>query len=247
MLLYGPPKIGKSSFCSKLDDVVLVDTEGGLDWVKDIDAKRKSIQSWKEFQSLVTGMQSDGKVKLDNGKYAKPLHLVLDTADILWIYCTEYICRKHGFDHPSDESFGKGYQVLRYEFQRGLARLNTCKGVSMCLISHSKAIEVRGRGSNRTSQIVPTIPNSAREVVMPMMDIIGYVGFRVADEETDNERSILFAPEEGLEAGDRTGRLPKAMPLDADELDKYFGSKAGKASKGTKPKLKRKIGLKSRG
>ncbi len=220
MLLYGPPKIGKSTFCGGLDKVVFLDFEGGLTWIEDIESKIKTISSWKEMQALVKEMQDSGKIELDNGKTIRPIHLVMDTVDIAWIYCTEYVCKKFGFEHPSDEGYGKGYQVLRYEFQKQLARLNVCKS-ALVLVSHSKAIEIRGRGSNRTSQIVPTIPNSAREVVLPMMDIIGYCGFDIGED--DEERAIMFAPEEGLEAGDRSGKLPKIMPLRTEELDKYFG------------------------
>jgi len=225
-LFYGPPKIGKSTFCSGLDNVVFADTEGGLRFCVD-KGRILTITSWKDFQQMVKVFLEDGHVEVNNGDKINPAHIVIDTLDVLWVYCTEYICRKHGFEHPSDESYGKGYQVLRYEFQKYLARLNSSKA-AMVLISHSKSQEVRGRGANRTSRVVPSIPNSAREVILPMVDVIGYCGFDVVDDSVSAERAILFSPEEGLEAGDRSGRLPKAMALNTRELDKYFGKDAGK-------------------
>lgn len=224
-LLYGPPKIGKSTFCSGLDGAFFADLEGGLRWIDDIDKKSCVISSWRDFKAFVTRLQEKGKAKNRNDKLVRPGHVIIDTLDILWVYCTEYVCKKHGFDHPSDEQYGKGYQLLRYEFQKYLARLNTLKDVSMVLVSHSKSMEIRGRGSNRTNKVVPSIPNSAREVVMPMMDIIGYCGFDVHDDEIEEDRAVLFKPEEGLEAGDRSGKLPDAMALDYKQLDKYFGTK----------------------
>ncbi len=233
-LLYGPPKIGKSTFCSKLDGAMFLDFEGGLRFAVD-DDRKLSVTSWKDMQSIVKTLTDEGYVENNNGNKVKPLHLMVDTLDVLWVYCTEYICRKHGFEHPSDESYGKGYQVLRYEFQKYLARLNLCKP-SMILISHSKTQEVRGRGSNKTSRVVPSIPNSAREVVLPMVDVIGYIGFDVVleEENSDTTRAILFAPEDGLEAGDRSGKLPRAMKLDPNELDKYFGNESKKGARKTK-------------
>lgn len=239
-LLYGPPKIGKSTFCSELNGAFFIDTEGGLKWA--VPQERKiSLTSWKQFQGIVKDFVDSGEAINNNGKTVKPLHMVVDTVDVLWVYCTEYVCRKFSFEHPSDESYGKGYQVLRYEFQKYLARLNS-RQEPMILISHSKSTEVRGRGSNRTSRVVPSIPNSAREVIMPMVDVIAYCGFDIDDDTIKSDRAMLFSPEEGLEAGDRSGMLPNAMTLDPNNLKKYFGNeKRGKKSEGKKGGRKRGV------
>ncbi len=215
MLLYGPPGIGKSSFCSGLDGSVFFDTEGGLKYLK---VRRQRIDSWKAFVLAIARLEEKGTIRCDDGKSTTPRHVIIDTADLLQSFCLEMCSRKYGFDHPGDAEFGKGWDILKGEFQRPIARLNTLK--PMILISHSKAVDERGRGMVKTSKIVPTLPGTARKVIVPMVDVIGYAGFEVG-EAIGQERALIFRPTEDLEAKDRTGCLPAVMPLDPRELDKY--------------------------
>ena len=220
MLLYGPPKIGKSSFCAGLDDCAMLAFEPGLRWIDDKRVAKRKVTTWKEFIAITNELAESSTMDADNRKgKVKPKHLCIDTVDIAWVYCMEFICKKHGFEHPSDESYGKGYQVLRYEFQKQLARLNSYGG-AMVLVSHCKTVESRGRQDSAMRKLTPSIPGSAREVVIPMVDIIGYCGFDVGLK--GHDRALIFKPTEDCEAGDRSGRLPAVMPLDARELDKYF-------------------------
>lgn len=218
MLIFGEPKIGKSSFCSGLDDVMFGDVEGGLKFLK---TPRKRIPSWREFLKLVDKVVSREKLSCDAGyrKNFVPKHFVLDTVDVLYMLCMEYCCKKFGFDHPGDAEYGKGWNIVGQEFARPLAKINST--LSMVLISHAKAVEQRGRGSTKTSRIVPTMPGSARKVVMPMVDVIAYTGFEAGPEGAGKERVIIFQPSEELECGDRSGCLPPMMPLDPRQLDKY--------------------------
>lgn len=224
MLIYGPPGIGKSTFADGFDDTLFADCEGGLKWLDS--PNRVPIDSWRTFKTLVDDLAAGKPIKCADGKMLKPKHVTTDTVDILWILCTQYICKKHGFEHPADESFGKGFQVLRYEFQSVLAKLNVHQSLGKIYISHSKVMEQRGRGNATTKKIVPSIPGSACAVILPMVDIIAYAGQDIVDNTIMSDRALLTHPQEDLEAKDRTGRLPRLLPLDPQALHDALRGKA---------------------
>ncbi len=220
MLLYGPPKIGKSTFASKfivkikgvVKHPLFIATEPGL---RHLSVYKTQIEKWVQFKKVVMELEKRIK-KRDFGTK------VIDTVDILFKQCVRYICDKHNFRHPSDESWGKGYELILDEFAKWVLRLVYLPGGTI-FISHSQAREIKSRVQQIT-RISPTITGSCRKVIIPLVDIIAYCGFDTGEDdgEETTKRVIIMEPTETIEAGDRTGRLPKKLPLRYKTFRRYF-------------------------
>lgn len=214
ILIYGPPKVGKTTFANELTDSTLfIATEEGQSF---IECFHQSCPDWKTYQEIVRELA--GKA---GDRYKA---FAVDTVDAMYNYCADYVGKKHGFDHASDEEWGKGWQLIKEEFQRGLNRL-LALGKGVILISHSQDREVKTRVLTLT-KTMPTLSGSARKVVLPLVSVIIYAGFEwVKDKETGEKverRVAIMKPAETLEAGDRTGRLPGVMPLSAKKFIRAY-------------------------
>ena len=215
-LLYGPPGIGKSTFFSKATDgkraPLFLYTDPGLRFLK---AYKKPIMAWREFSQIV----KNDIIKANPRIYSM---IVIDTADLLFRMCRRELCLKRNIEHISDEQWGKGYDLVRDDFEQTIAMLaNWCDTheTGLAFISHMKDVEIRGR-TVKTNKLVPTLPKQAYDIIMPLCDIIGYAGFEQgkADRSKDAEmgRVVIFEPDETVEAKDRTGLLPAKCALDYD-------------------------------
>lgn len=214
ILIYGPHGVGKTVFANELTDSTLfIATEEGQGF---IECYHESCGSWKKYLSILEALES--------GQAKQYQAFAVDTIDALYMHCSYYVGKKHGFEHASEEDWGKGYQLIREEFQRGLNRLlELGKGVIM--ISHAQDREVKTRVMTIT-KTMPTMPGSARRVILPLVSVIIFAGFKwVKDEKTGEKiekRVAIMKPSENLEAKDRTGRLPEVMPLRASKFIKAY-------------------------
>jgi GTPase SAR1 family protein len=199
ILLYGPPKIGKSSLASQFDNPLFLATEAGLN---SLEVFQIPIPTWDEFLTACKDI-AGGKHEFKT--------IVIDTVDNLFKACAEFVRKKNNIQHESDLEWGKGWQLVKDEFSRALTKLSLLP-YGLVMISHSDTIEIKTRTAKITKQ-VPTLNKSAREIVLGMSDIILYAESTVT--EKDGEvRIIRTKPSENYEAGDRTGRLPAVLPLD---------------------------------
>lgn len=219
-MVYGASGIGKSTFFSKMADgdrlPIFLATDPGHSFMKVISMP---IYSWKNFSDAV-----DTLVAKPSPVYSI---VVLDTVDILFRMCRKYVCEREGINHVSELEWGKGTDMVRDLFELQIAKLALLDrhGIGLGFISHSKDVEVRGRAI-RTSKVMPTLQNAAYGIVAPLCDVIGMAGFKVTKADAANpdglERIIQFAPDETVDAKDRTGLLPAACKLDFDVIRGYL-------------------------
>jgi len=201
MLLYGPPKHGKSTIVSSFPGVLFAAAEEGLNHIK---CRKVGIGKWEDFEELAELLITD---KHDYRT------LAIDTASALFAMCEEYTCKKLGIDHPSDENWGKGWKALRGNFHNPIRKLavpmkSGKTRIGLVFVGHDKQVEVKGR-ITKTSRTACDLSGTARKVLLPLVDIIGYCGFRLdASGEATQERVVHFKGSETVEAGDRTSKLP---------------------------------------
>lgn len=205
LLLYGMPKIGKSTFCSKFDDALFLATEKGL---KGLNVYQTEITNWDEFKETVT---------LLNKPQDRFKTIIIDTVDNLFKFCLNEVCRKNKIEHPSDAKWGKGWDLLQREFERQIIQLSLTD-YGIIFISHTKEMEIVGKYAKYT-KIGPSLHNQARKILIPFVDSIGYCTMDTKKESLNGQenlkerRVIKFEPSEYYEAGDRTGLLPGQIQL----------------------------------
>lgn len=203
LLIYGPPKIGKSTFCSKADGALFLATEAGLNH---LDVYQSPISSWEEM------MEALAEIAAGEHHFKT---IVIDTVDNAYRFCEEYICRKLKIDHPSDAAYGKGFGSVNSEFTRVLTKLGSLP-YGLILVSHAREKEVTTR-TGTLNRIGPTLPEGARKIVTGFADCILFFDVETVpngDGKTTYRRVIRTKPTTHYEAGDRTGRLPETLPLD---------------------------------
>jgi len=201
-LVYGPPKIGKSTFCSHAEGALFLATEAGLNHLS---VYQTPISSWEEMTEALAQIAAGGHSFRT---------VVIDTVDNAYRFCEEYICRKLGIEHPSDAAYGKGFGSVNSEFTRVLTKLGSLP-YGLILVSHAREREVTTR-TGTLMRIGPTLPEGARKIVTGFADCILYFDVETipgTDGKNTYRRVIRTKPTTHYEAGDRTGRLPETLPL----------------------------------
>ena len=182
IFLYGREKIGKTSLAAQFPDALFLMFEPGG---KSLEIYRADINNWLEFMDVFKQIQSTDKFST----------IVIDTVDLAFKYCTDYMCKKLAINHPADEAYGKAYGLIRDEFSRwlsGLGKLN--RGV--IYISHAVEKDIKKlKGDGYL--IAPTLSKQGRETLEPMVDIWGYYGYDGA------ERYLQVKGNEEVNAGCR--------------------------------------------
>ena len=217
-LIYGSPKAGKTTITSQFGDdqdnrVLFFATEPGHKfqeiymWQKEIEqlgeeSTYESPTTWADFKECCRELVTE------QHKFSC---LVVDTADILFKWCGEHVCREHGIEHESDLGFGKGYALIREEFMKPINYLAQ-KGMGLIFVSHEQERE-KQVGPRKISYTDTTLPGTAKKVLHGLCDYIFYFGVT-----EDGSRYIRTKGTENVNAGDRGGTLPETMEMDAQVL-----------------------------
>ena len=203
ILIYGPTKIGKSTWCSMFDGALFLATEPGLN---SLDVFQVPIMTWDELLAAC-GEIAEGKHPYKT--------IILDTVDNAYRMCSDYVCKKFKIEHESDLGYGKGYAIINNEFQRVLTKLAFLP-YGLILVSHSQEKEIETR-TGKYTRIIPTLTEKARKIVLGMVDMILFCDIEATSDESGKtvyRRVMRTKPSLHYEAGDRTGRLPETIDLD---------------------------------
>lgn len=203
VLLYGKPKVGKSTLAANIPNAIFAATEKGYNY---LEVKPVDIIGWDKFLELCNALATQ--------KHGFKT-IVVDTADILYKHCEKYIMDKHQVNHPSDLGFGKGFALVRDEFSRVITKLNML-GVGLVFISHAKEKTEKTKSGEWT--VMGTSLSGAPETfIAGLCDLILYAYIK-----DDGTRVLRTKPTKYILAGDRSARLPEIMPMDYGLLTQYL-------------------------
>lgn len=212
-LIYGQPKIGKSTFVSQFDDVLFVPTEPGLGALSVFKACEDShITKWTEFIEICKEIEA-----ASISKKLKFKILAIDTIDNLYQMCLDYVCAREKMAHPSDGSFGKGWSLVTNEFKGAILRLS--KSIKIAFISHDGEAEMVIQ-KIKVMRKQPSIAGGAKgEFITGLVDIITYIS---NDPDDNSKRVAYFRGHDGLVAGDRTNKMLNVMPFSYEDIKEQF-------------------------
>jgi len=202
VLIYGPSKIGKSTWCSHADNALFLATEPGLN---SLDVYQVPIRNWEELLAACADI-AEGKHSFKT--------VIIDTIDNAYRFCSDYICAKFKIEHESDLGYGKGWALINNEFMRVLTKLAFLP-YGLYLVSHSQEKEIETK-TGKYLRTIPTLPDKARKIVLGMADLILFCDLQVSTDESGKSayrRVMRTKPNLYYEAGDRTGRLPETIDM----------------------------------
>lgn len=217
-LLFGPPKVGKSTTAAALapDHTLFLTTEPGTDA---LEVFKQDIKTWPDFLAVID--------LLEKGEHSFGI-VVIDTVDELANRCQEHVLasldggrdieakkRKGEFVHIGDFGFAKGYDAVSQEFRLRVGRLCSL-GLGVVFVSHSKeSIVKKPNGLEVTTYRADIGMRKIREW------LTGYVDFIFFAQAQGEGRVLYTQPTENVEAGGRIREgqeLPPIIPLDAAEI-----------------------------
>lgn len=207
MLVYGRPKIGKSTLCSNLDKALFLATEPGLNH---LEVYKQNIINWEGFCAACAD------IKAGNHEFTT---IVIDTVDNMVMYCSQWVCKANGIDYPGDMPHGKGWSAVTSELKRVLTGLSQLP-YGLIMIGHSKMEEIETK-TRKYNKVELNIGGKNGDVIRDMSDIILFMDSEVIDEEEVGV--IRTKPSQYWLAGDRSMLLPETIQYPLNDPTAAYG------------------------
>lgn len=160
-LIHGEKKIGKTTLAMQEEKVLLL-TFDPLQ--KSLEVMQRHVPDWKHFDAYLKQLES--KAANDDFPYRR---VVIDGADLWFRHCQNYVCKKLVIDHPSEEEWGKGWDMLKETFINACDRLMALP-CGTWFICHSQWREIQTRKKEKVEKLQPVLKASAEEILVGKVD-----------------------------------------------------------------------------
>lgn len=209
-MLYGMPKVGKSTFYFELfgKRAIFARTEKGSKAIPGL--MGQDIANWSDFMKF--------KMQLKR-KEVRALYdaVVIDTYDNLCIYLERYIKNKYGVDklNEANGGWGEGQNEFTETLMMNLNEIESY-GYTIHFISHvaTKTEKIPGT-EEEYEKYIPATKKRGMEVATKMVDNILF-GYLTVDPETKQEKRALYTRESlHFQAGTRFKHLKSPLPFSA--------------------------------
>lgn len=210
-LIYGEKKIGKTSLVAQFPNTLFLMFEPGG---KSLSTYQRFCSTWDEFLGYIELLEST------------PAHgfktICIDTANLAYDSCLQYVCRKAMIEHPSDEGYGKGWNKVKQEFFDAHKRI-AALGVGFVAIAHANLDVKETRSGASFHTIEPDLTKQAAGFYAGVVDVIGYYHY------VGNERFLQIAGDDFAQAGSRctdnfkkpNGERITKIPMGKDAKEAY--------------------------
>jgi len=220
LMIYGPPKIGKTSWAAGAPNAIFLAPEAGLAGHA---VAQIPIDSWATLWGAFISLRDE--------KHPYQT-IVIDTVDAAYRLCAEHLYKKKNIEHESDLEMGKGWALVRNEFTRLLMKFQQLP-YGLILVSHATTKTVRTRTGD-IQKSVPNLPGQSKGVALDNVDILLYADVEESRSETGEpitERVLHTQPTPQYEAGCRVCTLPDPLPLNYPAFLKAFNEAIKEPSK----------------
>lgn len=166
MWIYADSYVGKSTFVDQFDNVLFANTDGNTQnttspFVRIADElvtegrMTKKVLAWAKFKEMVDELE-----KHDNTFEIIALDLVED----LYEHCRFYVFDQMGIRHESDGGYGKGWDMVRTEFNSTMKRLKAL-GYRIVYISKEIVNEITYANGAKVTTFKPNINDKVANVL----------------------------------------------------------------------------------
>lgn len=210
VLLYGQAKSGKTSMSAMWPKPLLCAFEKGYNAL--VGVRPADITSWADFKAICRQLKKPE---------AKEIYetIVIDTIAIAYSLCEKYILAREGVQAIGDIGYGKGWGMLKDEFESTFREL-TQLGYAIVFIAHSKTkkTEYTDEDGNKLDTLAPDLPNAAYQIVNRMVDVIGYIGVEYDVKTNQSFRYLYTRGTPTIFAGSRYKYLAPKIDLGYQQL-----------------------------
>ena len=209
LLLAGPPKIGKTEFCTMAPDALVLAFEIGTNARPG--AMIQKIDTWSTFKLVLRQLEKpEAKAKFST--------ICIDTVAIAYDLCEQFICAQNGVQKIGDIPYGGGYAALSKGFDSALRKI-TMMGYGLIMTCHLK------ESSDENGEITgykPDLNNRCLKIVNGLVDIIGVIT-QTWDEQGESHRWIQTRSTPTIVAGSRYKYLAPRIPFGYNEFLEALG------------------------
>ena len=209
LLLAGPPKIGKTEFCTMAPDALVLAFEIGTNARPG--AMIQKIDTWSTFKLVLRQLEKpEAKAKFST--------ICIDTVAIAYDLCEQFICAQNGVQKIGDIPYGGGYAALSKEFDSALRKI-TMMGYGLIMTCHLK------ESSDENGEITgykPDLNNRCLKIVNGLVDIIGVIT-QTWDEQGESHRWIQTRSTPTIVAASRYKYLAPRIPFGYNEFLEALG------------------------
>jgi hypothetical protein len=225
LILFSKPKVGKTQALSALDNCLLIDLEGGANFVEamKIDVLKLAKENDKTpiavLKEVINKIQQANKEKGSFVYKYGAIDTVTALEDMVLVLANRlYTQTAQGRNWTGDDVTqlpnGAGYQYTRKALWLVLEELENCFD-TLIILGHLKDKFVEKEGKEMTERGLDLIGKSA-SILCSQVDAIGYV-YR-----DENKTIVNFTPSDSLICGSRSEHLKnkKITLIESDENNK---------------------------
>ena len=225
IILFGKPKIGKSTALANLDNCLILDLEGGTDYLDALkidiigEAKKLDVDPIVALKQVINSIK-EANIANDGFVYK---YGAVDTISILEdmvlpvakkLYQKTPMGRNFQGDNVLELPNGAGYQYTRAALWMVLDELEQCFE-TLIILAHLKDKYLEKEGKEMMERGIDLIGKSA-SILSANVDAIGYM-YR-----EDNKTIVNFTPSETVTCGSRCEHLKnqKVTLIESDDSGK---------------------------
>ena len=224
LVIYGQPKVGKTSFASNAPDPLLIQTEDGAAGLRIPKIPETPCETWGELMDCLRAV-----LKQDHDRKT----LIIDTLDKAeQLAQATVLKRDFNGNHEKYMGYYKGPILageMISEVLSALDHIRKKKGMNIVLIAHDGLQAGANALGDDFKKWAPNISKFAWNMVRDWADQIGHAqsNFKVIDgkaKELGKDRWINFLGSPGRDAGCRVGyEMPDKIKLSWEEYQEHMG------------------------
>lgn len=222
LLIYGAPKVGKSTFGSQLPRALFLNFEQGTNALAGIRAV--PMLRWTDAKKVLTQLRKPQAREMYDS-------IVVDTVDVAWNLCEKFVLQREGAEDVRSIPWGAGWGMVAKEFSEFWREI-TLMGYGVLFVAHEKTkpTDIKDEEGNTISQVVPNVGSArATDIVNSIVDIIGYVQVQMNPDGT-TERYLYTRSTPTVFAGSRYQYLAPKIKFGYEELVNAIGDAIEKAA-----------------